>query len=159
YDSYKSSDEELIAHTIIYSPETQFLHGKDSISSFDSLLSHFRGINLLVDFWASWCPPCRYEFRFADSLYDFLQDHNFQMLYISTDENETKWRNTIHNYDLKGFHYRISDPDLKRELRRIVHFLPTYMIVDSTGNIVEFDAEKPHTKSKLYKQLLEVKLR
>jgi thiol-disulfide isomerase/thioredoxin len=103
---------------------------------------------------SSWCPPCRYEFGFADSLHQFLQAHDIEMLYISTDEEETKWHNVISNYNLEGHHYRVSDPEMRKELKKIVHFLPTYMIIDSTGNIIIDDAERPHTKSKLYNQLI-----
>jgi thiol-disulfide isomerase/thioredoxin len=103
-----------------------------------------------IDFWASWCPPCRYEFGFADTLHQFLQSQGIEILYISTDEEESKWHNVISNYNLEGYHYRISDPEMRKELKQIVHFLPTYMIIDNSGNIVVDNAERPHSKSKLY---------
>ena len=155
-DNSPNANEEItMSVKTIYSPETKFIQVKESITSLDSLLNQFKGKNLYVDFWASWCPPCRYEFRFADSLYHFLQAHNIEMLYISADENESQWQNVISHYDLKGYHYRVSDPALKKELWRMVDFIPVYMIIDSTGIIVERDAERPHTKTKLYDQLLE----
>lgn len=154
-DSHKSAEEMKVVGKVMFSPEINFVQVQDSISTFDSLISQFKGKNLFVDFWASWCPPCRYEFRFADSLHHFLQAHNIEMLYISSDEDETKWHNAILNYNLSGYHFRVSNPELRRELWRMVDFIPTYMIIDSTGRIVVSDAEKPHTKSKLYKQLIE----
>jgi thiol-disulfide isomerase/thioredoxin len=144
-----------LSDKLVFPPEVKVMEENDSISSFDSLLAQFKGNNLLIDFWASWCPPCRYEFLFADSLYDFLEEHNFEMLYISTDENEKNWLNTIQKYNLKGHHYRIDNQSMKEDLQRIVYFLPTYMIIDTCGKIVVPDAEKPHTKSKLYNQLIE----
>lgn len=135
------------------SPDVRFIEEQDTISSLASLLSHFRGNNLYIDFWASWCPPCRYEFRFKDSVQSYLEDLDIEMLYISTDTEEDKWLNSIMNYDLKGYHYRISNPELKKEINRLLHFIPTYWIVDSTGKVIDYEAERPHTKSKLYDQL------
>jgi len=139
----------------VFSPEVRLMEKNNSISSFNSLLAQFKGSNLLIDFWASWCAPCRYEFQFEDSLYDFLEKKNFKMLYISTDENEKNWLNTIQEYNLKGYHYRIDNQCLKEDVKRIVYFLPTYMIIDTCGKIILQDAEKPHTKIQLYNQLIE----
>lgn len=141
--------------TYIFFPEVQFLEEPDTISNLTSLLSHFQGKNLYIDFWASWCPPCRYEFRFKDSVLSYLDDLNIEMLYISTDTEEAKWLNTIKNYDLKGYHFRVSNPELKKEIDRIVHFIPTYWLVDSSGEVIDFDAESPHSKSILYNQLVD----
>jgi thiol-disulfide isomerase/thioredoxin len=139
----------------IFPPEIKFLQEMDSFTSFDSVISQFKGKNLYVDFWASWCAPCRYEFQFADSLHQFLQAHNFEILYISKDKDEALWKNAIYNFNLTGNHIMVTNPELEKDLKKIVYFLPTYMIIDSTGTIVEYDAERPHTRSVLYNQLLE----
>lgn len=149
----KDSSTELNASYFL-SPDVRFIEEQDTISSLASLLSYFRGKNLYIDFWASWCPPCRYEFRFKDSVQSYLEDLNMEMLYISTDTEEAKWYNTIKNYDLAGYHYRISNPELKKEVNRLLHFIPTYWIVDSTGTVINYEAERPRTKSKLYEQLV-----
>jgi thiol-disulfide isomerase/thioredoxin len=153
----KNVDQEssLKASQLFLSPKIKIIHENDCITSLDSLLLQFRGKNLFVDFWASWCPPCRYEFRFADSLHSYLESHNIEMLYISTDEDETKWKNVLSNYELTGYHFRASNHELRDELREIVDFVPTYMIIDSTGKILNYDAEMPHTKSVLYNQIKE----
>jgi len=148
----KDSSTELNA-SYIFSPDVRFIEEQDTISSLASLLSHFRGKNLYIDFWASWCPPCRYEFRFKDSVQSYLDSLGIEMLYISTDTEKAKWLNAINNYNLTGHHYRISNPELKREINSLLHFIPTYWIVDSTGAVINYEAERPHTKSKLYEQL------
>lgn len=154
-DDSKNNDASITEkRSYIFSPEIKFIEVQDTISSLASLLSHFRGMNLYIDFWASWCPPCRYEFRFKDSVQSYLDDLGIEILYISTDTEEDKWLNTINNYNLKGYHFRISNQELKREINSLLHFIPTYWIVDSTGSVINFEAERPHTKSKLYEQLV-----
>lgn len=55
----------------------------------------FRGKYVLVDFWASWCKPCREMNPDLKELYVRLKDKSFEILGISFDKNESKWKEAI----------------------------------------------------------------
>ena len=50
-------------------------------------LHNFKGKVVLVNFWATWCPPCRYEIPTLSRIYDSLKRKGFVILGISLDEN------------------------------------------------------------------------
>ncbi len=54
-------------------------------------ISSFKGKYLLVDFWASWCGPCRQENPTVVAAYNKFKDKNFEVLGVSLDENKTSW--------------------------------------------------------------------
>ncbi|MDR0427576.1 MAG: AhpC/TSA family protein [Dysgonamonadaceae bacterium] len=60
-------------------------------------LSDLRGKYVLIDFWASWCRPCREENPYLVKLYERFKEKNFEILGVSLDENRTKssWLNAI----------------------------------------------------------------
>jgi len=74
-------------------------------------LSSFRGKVVLVDFWASWCGPCRKENPNVVRLYKKYHDKGFEVLGVSLDESKEKWIAAIkkdgliwnHVSDLKGW--------------------------------------------------------
>lgn len=53
-------------------------------------LSDFRGQYVLIDFWASWCKPCRAENPFLVSVYQQFKDKNFTILGVSLDDERSK---------------------------------------------------------------------
>jgi peroxiredoxin len=58
-------------------------------------LSDFKGKYVLVDFWASWCSPCRTEIPELKSVYEKYKDKNFTILSISLDKDKEKWMEAI----------------------------------------------------------------
>ena len=58
-------------------------------------LSQLKGKYVLVDFWASWCGPCRGENPNLVAAYNKFKDKNFTVLGVSLDDNKEKWLQAI----------------------------------------------------------------
>lgn len=75
-------------------------------------LSDFQGKLVLIDFWASWCGPCRQESPNMVRIYNKFKNRNFTILSVSLDEDPIKWKEAIaadglvwknHVSDLRGW--------------------------------------------------------
>ena len=58
-------------------------------------LKSYRGKYTLIEFWASWCAPCREESPTLVRLYHQYKDKGFEILSVSIDKNTTQWKNAI----------------------------------------------------------------
>ena len=58
-------------------------------------LKSYLGKYTFVEFWASWCPPCREESPTLVRLYNEYKDKGFEILSVSIDKNTTQWKNAI----------------------------------------------------------------
>jgi thiol-disulfide isomerase/thioredoxin len=67
-------------------------------------LSSFKGKYVLIDFWASWCAPCRKENPNVLAAYRQYKDKNFTILGVSLDDDKAAWRNAIDNDGLTWTH-------------------------------------------------------
>ncbi|MBY0481998.1 MAG: AhpC/TSA family protein [Chitinophagaceae bacterium] len=100
-------------------------------------LSSFKGKYVLVDFWASWCGPCRQENPNVVNVYNKYKDKNFTVLGISLDQDRSRWLQAIRADNLTWTH--LSDLQYwNNEVALLykIHQIPSNMLIDPTGKII-----------------------
>lgn len=114
-------------------------------------LSSLKGKVVIIDFWASWCGPCRKSNPHMRELYAKYHKKGLDMVYVSDDDNNpAKWKAAVEKDQLigDGFHHvlrglKITDPvkytmDKTNDIsdKYAIHYLPTKYLIDKKGNIV-----------------------
>ena len=100
-------------------------------------LSDFRGKVLLVDFWASWCGPCRRENPHVVKLYNKYKEKGFEILGVSLDSKKDRWLTAIEQDKMSWYHVS----DLKgwsNEAAKLynVTSIPHTILLDKEGKII-----------------------
>ncbi len=100
-------------------------------------LASFKGKYVLVDFWASWCGPCRAENPNVVKAYNTYKDKGFTILSVSLDDSKTKWEDAIakdgllwtHVSDLKGWKNAVAE-------QYGIRAIPQNLLLDAEGKII-----------------------
>jgi len=103
----------------------------------DLSLSDLRGKVVLIDFWASWCGPCRKENPHVVKLYKKYKDQGFEILSVSLDKDKNRWIQAIekdgmnwkHVSDLKGWKNQAAQT-------YSVKSIPHTVLLDAEGKII-----------------------
>ncbi|MFL5810200.1 MAG: peroxiredoxin family protein, partial [Flavisolibacter sp.] len=117
-------------------------------------LSSLRGKYVLVDFWASWCKPCRMENPNVVSAFNEFKNKNFTVLGVSLDASKDAWLQAIQQDHLTWNH--VSDLKYWNNAAAIlygVESIPFNLLLDPDGNIIAEDIKGPELFSTLNKVL------
>ncbi|MCD6013009.1 MAG: alkyl hydroperoxide reductase/Thiol specific antioxidant/Mal allergen [Flavipsychrobacter sp.] len=113
-------------------------------------LSSFRGKYVLLDFWASWCGPCRGENPNVVAAYEKYKGKNFTILSVSLDSKKDAWLEAVQEDGLTWT--QVSDLngwDSPAAATYGVHSIPTNFLIDTSGKIIAHNLRGPQLEEKL----------
>lgn len=113
----------------------------------DVSLSDFKGKVVLIDFWATWCAPCKKELPALLDLAKKLEGKELVILSISVDTDKKAWEKMVKSENLAGINlYNNGWGDVAALYK--VTGVPRYVLIDKNGQIVQLNAPRP-SNSKL----------
>lgn len=112
-------------------------------------LSDLKGKVVYMDFWASWCGPCKGEMPHAKKIKEHFQGKDVVFLYVSIDDKEEAWKRGIEAMDISGVHTRTPgwQGDIARRYQ--IQSVPSYFLIDKKGNFVTRRTPRPSQSAEL----------
>lgn len=113
-------------------------------------LSSLKGKVVLIDFWASWCGPCRAAIPSVIKLYDKYKSKGFEVFGVSIDSKKVDWLKAIANdkikytqvMDKEGWNSTVAE-------KYGVYSIPSSFLLDKTGKVIAVDLDGEELENKV----------
>jgi thiol-disulfide isomerase/thioredoxin len=132
-------------------PTTASLSGK-AISEGDSVLNNltakYRNKVVYIDFWGTWCSPCRAEMPYSKVLRAKFAGKDVVFLYLGVQSKEAEWKAMIKTLDIKGENVLLSNNQFSALSEKFqISGIPRYVLINKEGKVVDGNARRPGDKS------------
>ncbi|HBB92541.1 MAG TPA: hypothetical protein DC042_12705 [Bacteroidales bacterium] len=121
-------------------------------SLFEVIISQYPGKVIFMDFWATWCSPCKAGIQRMKPLKEEYSGKDIVFVYITnTSSPPDTW--DLYIPDVKGYHYRLTAEQTKHLYKRFdIKTIPRYMLIGKTGKLVNDNlGTGAHTNEELRK--------
>ena len=108
-----------------------------------------------IDFWASWCGPCRGEMPASQALREEYAAKGVNFVYISLDEDKADWASANKNFALPdGQSFVLPNPSSSEIPTKFnLSSIPRYVLMDANGNVVDDNAPRPSETERIKESL------
>ncbi len=112
--------------------------------SFENIINKYKGKVIYLDFWASWCRPCKNEMPYSKKMHHELKGKDVVFVYMSTDKDANTWKTSIAQLQVTGENYLIN-AKVWNEYNNLfkVTYIPRYVLIDKNGKVVDANAGRP----------------
>lgn len=109
------------------------------------VLDKYKGKALYIDFWASYCAPCRRNIRESKTASQYLKQQDVVEVYFSSDTNVESWKKALKDDAMEGAHY-LKHEDRKSPLLNYfqISSIPHYVLMNSKHQVFMLDAPRPN---------------
>lgn len=127
-----------------------------SYTQFETLMASYKNKVVLLDFWASWCVPCKFDMPYSKKIKDELKNRDVEFVYLSLDKSYNAWYNSakvsglVHNSFLVDSNF---NSNLSKNLK--ISSIPRYILIDKKGEYADIDAPRPSSPM-LKKKILDL---
>lgn len=109
------------------------VHGEDILKA---IKENYKGKVALIDFWATWCPPCRQAMKSVDEIKPELEKKGCTFVYVTGETSPLdKWNAMIP--EISGEHYRLTNQQWEELCEHLnIPGIPAYMLIGKDGKTV-----------------------
>ena len=99
-------------------------------------LSNFKGKYVLLEFWASWCIPCRKKIPQLKETYNSFYNKGFEIIMISIDKNEMDWKKAIKKDKIGHWHNVKANEIIEKNYENVNLPIPSAILINDSGKII-----------------------
>jgi len=112
--------------------------------SLKEVLEMYKDKALYIDFWASWCGPCRRDISQSQDTKKYLNEKQIEYLYISIDKNEKDWIETADKEKIDRNQFRLYDSKNSPLTNYLnLEYIPRYLLLNKEHKVKNFAASNP----------------